>query len=248
MKGDFGMADAENHVKIQHNKQHKGIFITGTGTDIGKTYVTALLAKALVSLGINAGYYKAAISGAESIEESDAGFVKSFSKINQDTSSLLSYLYKNPLSPHLAARIEGNPPELDVIKSAYEQTALTHDLVLVEGSGGIVCPIRCDEKAFIMLEDIIKELKLETLIVADAGLGTINAAVLTISYLREKNIGIRGVILNRFDGENIMHKDNLIMIEKLTGVPVVATVNDGSKTPNFLTDIKNIFMLGDETR
>ena len=54
----------------------KGIFVTGTGTDVGKTYVTALIVKKLADAGIHAGYYKAALSGAESIEESDAGYVK----------------------------------------------------------------------------------------------------------------------------------------------------------------------------
>ena len=87
----------------------KGIFVTGTGTDVGKTYVTALIVKKLADAGIHAGYYKAALSGAESIEESDAGYVKKIAGITQEDSSLLSYLYQNAVSPHLAARIEGNP-------------------------------------------------------------------------------------------------------------------------------------------
>ena len=62
----------------------KGIFVTATGTDIGKTYVTALIIKKLREYGINAGYYKAALSGAETIKESDAGYVNQTSKINQN--------------------------------------------------------------------------------------------------------------------------------------------------------------------
>lgn len=243
MKGVFGMA--EKIIVSVNDKDKtvkpKGIFVTGTGTDIGKTYVTALIAKALLSLGVNVGYYKAAISGAESIEESDAGYVKSFSGLSQETETLLSYLYKNPLSPHLAAKIEGNPPCMEVIRSDYSKVASCHDYVLAEGSGGIVCPIRCDEKSFIMLEDIIKALTLDTIVVADSGLGTINSTVLTVSYLRSKNIGVRGIILNRFEENSTMHCDNLDMIEKLTNIPVVGTVKAGCENLRFLTDPKTIF-------
>lgn len=223
----------------------KGIFITGTGTDIGKTYVTALLAKSLVQKGINAGYYKAAISGADSIDESDAGYVKRISGINQETETLLSYLYKNPLSPHLSARIEGNPVEMDKVKKDFEAVLNSHEYVFVEGSGGIVCPIRLDDKCFIMLEDIVKALELDIIIVADAGLGTINAAVLTVSYLREKGINIRGIILNNYDENSLMHEDNLFMIEKLSGIKVIGTVTKNSENIDYLCDPTELFF-GDE--
>ena len=84
----------------------RGLFITGTDTDVGKTYVTALLVKTLRSAGYDVGYYKAAISGARTVEESDAGFVNRFAQICEPEDMLLSYLYQNAVSPHLAARIE----------------------------------------------------------------------------------------------------------------------------------------------
>ena len=99
----------------------KGIFVTGTGTDVGKTYVTALIVKKLADAGIHAGYYKAALSGAESIEESDAGYVKKIAGITQEDSSLLSYLYQNAVSPHLAARIEGNPVDPETVKADFDR-------------------------------------------------------------------------------------------------------------------------------
>ena len=122
----------------------KGIFVTGTGTDVGKTYVTALIVKKLADAGIHAGYYKAALSGAESIEESDAGYVKKIAGITQEDSSLLSYLYQNAVSPHLAARIEGNPVDPETVKADFDRVKKEFDYVTVEGSGGIVCPIRWD--------------------------------------------------------------------------------------------------------
>ena len=165
-------------------KLSKGLFISATGTDIGKTYVTALIVKKLREAGLNAGYYKAALSGADCIKNSDAGFVNEFAKIGQDENTLLSYLYKNAVSPHLAAKIEGNPVEKDVVIQGYKTVQAKYDYVTVEGSGGIICPIRYDDKAQYFLEDIIKWLNLSVLLVADAGLGTINSVVLTKEYTK----------------------------------------------------------------
>lgn len=205
----------------------KGLFVTATGTDIGKTYVTALIVKKLRSLGINAGYYKAAVSGAESVSESDAGYVNKIAQIGEREELLLSYLYKTPVSPHLAARIEGNPAEMSVIKSTFARVCEQYDFVTMEGSGGIVCPIRKDEKAVIFLEDIIRELSLPSLIVADAGLGTINAVVTTSEYMKARNIAVNGIILNKWN-DSEMQRDNLAMIEELTGIKVVAVVSEGA--------------------
>lgn len=205
----------------------KGLFITATGTDIGKTYVTALIVKKLRSLGINAGYYKAAVSGAESVSESDAGYVNKIAQIGEREELFLSYLYKTAVSPHLAARIEGNPAEMSVIKSTFERVCGEYDFVTMEGSGGIVCPIRKDEKVVIFLEDIIRELGLPSLIVADAGLGTINAVVTTSEYMKARNLAVNGIILNKWN-DSEMQRDNLAMIEELTGIKVVAVVSEGA--------------------
>lgn len=205
----------------------KGLFVTATGTDAGKTYITALLVKKLSEAGMSVGYYKAALSGAETIVDSDAGYVKRISGIDQPEESLLSYLYQNSVSPHLAARLEGNPVDLEKVKSDFDRVAAKYDYVTAEGSGGIVCPIRWDQQK-ILLEDIIKEVGLDTVIVADAGLGTINAVVLTVSYIRNKGIGIRGIILNHYSG-GVMQEDNVRIIEELTGIPVVAVVRDGDE-------------------
>ena len=82
----------------------KGLFITGTGTDLGKTYVTALLIKTLRQHGYDVGYYKAAISGAPTVAASDAGYVNEVAGIGESPDLLLSYLYDHAVSPHLAAR------------------------------------------------------------------------------------------------------------------------------------------------
>ena len=204
-------------------KLSKGLFISATGTDIGKTYVTALIVKKLREAGLNAGYYKAALSGADCIKNSDAGFVNEFAKIGQDENTLLSYLYKNAVSPHLAAKIEGNPVEKDVVIQGYKTVQAKYDYVTVEGSGGIICPIRYDDKVQYFLEDIIKWLNLSVLLVADAGLGTINSVVLTKEYMQNHGLKLQGIILNNYTG-TVMQKDNIKMIEAMTGQKVLALV------------------------
>ncbi|MEI0565879.1 dethiobiotin synthase [Brachyspira pulli] len=203
----------------------KALFITGTGTDVGKTYVSALIAKQLKDDGLDIGYYKAALSGSNEITDSDAWYVKEKANLTDSYDEMVSYTYKHAYSPHLASQIEGNPVEMKVIKEAYKDISKRHDYMIVEGSGGIICPIRYDKDKKIFLEDIIKELDIPSVIIADAGLGTINSTVLTIEYMMKRKLKINGVILNKFEISNVMHEDNKQMIEEITDIKVVGIVN-----------------------
>lgn len=204
-----------------------GIFITGTGTDVGKTYVTGLLLKRLRDMGVNAGYYKAAASGNERVGDrliaGDAREVCRLSGLAGDPNDYVSYLYEEAVSPHLAARSEGNPVSLTQVMRDYAALASRFDVVVAEGSGGIVCPIRWDDSERIVLTDVIHALDLPIVIVADAGLGTINHAVLTVEFARARGLSIRGILLNRYV-ETVMTIDNRRMIEELTGVRILGTV------------------------
>ncbi len=212
----------------------RSLFVTGTGTDIGKTYVSAAIARYFTKRNLAIAYYKAAVSGAESIEQSDAGFVRDSAGIRQETSSLLSYLYKRPLSPHLAARIEGNFASLEKIKQDFLSLDGKYDYVLSEGAGGIICPVVVEDNNRIFYQDIIRALGVPVVIVADAGLGTINHTILTFEYLKAHEIKVQGVILNRFDKSSLMHTDNLKMIEDLSGVKVIATLANNEKELSLL--------------
>lgn len=208
----------------------KSIFITATGTDVGKTYITGLLAKKLNENGFNTGYYKSALSGAyydsnNNLIVGDAQHVKDTAHLDDTIEEMVSYVYKNAVSPHLATKLEGNPLELERVKSDFKKISQKHDYMLVEGSGGIVCPIRYDDTQKIFLEDIIKALNLDTIVIADAGLGTINYTVLTIKYMNNIGIKSKGIILNHWTGST-MELDNVKMIEDITKVPVIATVED----------------------
>ncbi|MEG0157330.1 MAG: dethiobiotin synthase, partial [Anaerovoracaceae bacterium] len=154
----------------------------------------------------------------------DAEVVKALGGFSDKNEEMVSYVYQRAVSPHLAARIEGNPVELHVVKRDYQRQKEKYDLVAVEGSGGIVCPLRMDEGNELFLEDVIKGLGLSTLVVADGGLGTINAVVLTIAYMRQQAIPVKGIILNRYQKGDLLHEDNRRMIEACTKVPVIGTV------------------------
>lgn len=209
----------------------KGVFITATGTDVGKTYATALLVKKMRENGYNTGYYKAALSGAEQISDSDAGYVNCIAGIGQPEETLVSYIYKTAVSPHLAAKLEGNPLELETIKADYARVSKNYNYIAVEGSGGIVCPLRWDESAHILLKDVIRALELGAIIVADAGLGTINSVVLTVEYMKKREIDVRGIILNHYNG-SLMQRDNAAMIEQLTGAAIIAKISENDENLN----------------
>ena len=211
----------------------KNLFITGTGTDVGKTYVSALIVKKLLEDNQKAAYYKAAMSG--NIRNSkgelipvDAVHVKKTSNISQKIEDMCPYIYESPFAPHLSAKYEGNPVDMEVVKKQFKSLEKQYDYITMEGSGGIICPIRMDHIK-INLEDIISTLNLSCILVADAGLGTINNVVLTTEYMKSKKIPIKGIILNNFDKSNILHGNNLFMCEHITQLKVLACVETNCK-------------------
>ena len=204
----------------------KGLYILGTGTDVGKTYITALWLKRLREAGHDVAYYKAAVSGAPSITESDAGYVKEVAGLSQADDTLLSYVFDEAVSPHLAARHEGKVIDRTVVNKNFCHVARAHAYTTVEGSGGIICPLHVTDTELYMLEDVVKDLSLPTIVVATAALGTINSTVLTIHYLQSKGIPVKGIIVNHYTGTP-MEEDNCVMIERLTGIPVLDRVGPG---------------------
>ena len=124
----------------------RNIFITGTGTDVGKTYVTGLIVKKLKESGADAAYYKAAMSGNErradsSLIPGDALQVKTMSGIRQPLEEMCPYIYETAVSPHLASRLEGNPVRMETVLKKFHEVCEKYEYVTVEGSGGILCPL-----------------------------------------------------------------------------------------------------------
>lgn len=206
----------------------KCLFIAGTATDVGKTFISALVVKHLRDAGLNAGYYKAAASGVDFDENGkliggDPIYVNDFAGIGESAENLVSYAYAHPVSPHLAARINNRPMEFSIVKRDFNRARAKYDYIVFEGSGGVVCPLRWDNKIHFMLLDMVSAFNLPILLVAGAGLGTINSTVLTVDYLHRNNFKINAIILNHYS-DQIMENDNLAMIEEMTNLPIVAKV------------------------
>ena len=228
----------------------KGLFITGTGTDLGKTYIAGLIVKKLADAKQSAAYYKAAMSGNDrradgSLIPGDALFVQKTAGISQPLEEMCPYVYEHAYSPHLASRIEGHPVQMDVVKAGYYKVCSAYDFVTMEGSGGILCPI-CFDEAKIQLEDVIRELHLASILIADAGLGTINSVVLTVEYMKAKNLPVKGIIYNHYHGNDVMEDDNIFMCEYMTGLPTLAKVKDGDT--ELAMDVQDLMALYEEVK
>lgn len=210
----------------------KGLFITATGTDVGKTFVSAIIVKKIREMGFNCGYFKPALSGAEIKEgklvPGDCEYVLKTAGITANASDFASYIFKTAVSPHLAAEIEGVSIRKEKILADFENKKQEFDYIVVEGAGGIVCPFNLkDEK--IILPDIIKMLGLDVIVVASAELGSINNTVLTTEYIKNTGIQMKGIIINKYNEKDFMQRDNKLQIENLTGVEVIAQVKENEK-------------------
>ena len=225
----------------------KALFITGTGTDVGKTYVTGLIVRKLRQAGLNGGYYKAALSAAICdkdgvLQPGDALYVRRVAEMDESVENLVTYVYPEAVSPHLAAKMNHRPIDFDRVKSDFERAKSRYDYLTMEGSGGIICPLRWDNQQHMLLDDLVKRLHLGVLIVADAGLGTINSTVLTIEHLRAREIPVRGIIFNKYIPRDIMQDNNASMIEEMTGVKILAYVKKGDTELDIDIDmLKNLY-------
>lgn len=175
----------------------KSLFITGTDTDVGKSVVTGALALCLEKMGYGVAVYKPLQSGAyfekDALIAPDLAFVQRFSKT---IACKCSYLLEGECSPALAMKLARVSFSLDTIKTDFAALRKEYDIVLVEGAGGLLCPVSFENK-FVMA-DIIKHLALPCLIVARSSLGTINHCLLTERIAKQYGLHVNAFLLNRF--------------------------------------------------
>ncbi len=211
----------------------KNIFITATGTDVGKTYISALIVKKMREEGYNCGYFKPVLSGVEAsdgkLTSSDCNYVVNTARIPIEAEKCVSYWWLEAVSPHLAAQRKNEEIKIAKIREDFERVSGKYDYLLIEGAGGITCPLILANGEKYLIKDLIKEFNTGVIVVADAGLGTINYTLLTVEYAKNNGIKIEGIILNNFNSDSFMHQDNLKQVEYLTGIKVVATVEKGQK-------------------
>ncbi|SHJ73413.1 dethiobiotin synthase [Paramaledivibacter caminithermalis] len=205
---------------------NKGVFIVGTDTDVGKTIVTAGLVYVLRKSGINTCCFKAVLSGGirenKKLIPGDVKLVKEVSKIHETYEVMNPYCLETPVSPHLAAKLENVQIDREKILNTYRRLSEKYEFLVAEGSGGIIVPI-IDKSYFIY--DLIKDLNLPVIIVARAGVGTINHTALTVKFAESVGLDIKGIIINRYTDE-IHVKDNIDTIKEITNKEIIAVIDD----------------------
>lgn len=203
----------------------QGIFITGTDTDIGKTFVSAGLVYLLASQAYKTGYFKPVLSGAREeggkLIPGDTEFVTNIAGLNVDYEKLTPYIFKRPVSPHLAAQLESKLIDVEYIKKCFNSVKKEFDYLIVEGSGGLAVPL--NEEGY-MVVDLIKKLALDIIVVARAGLGTINHTIQTVEYARSKGLNVKGIIINKYHEDDLCERDNVLTLKKLNIAPILGMV------------------------
>ena len=219
----------------------KSIFITGTGTDIGKTYISALIMKKMIRENMNACYFKPVLSGAEKkdgkIYAGDIEYVKEISGLKEDADNMGSFIYEYPASPHLSAKLENNPFNMEKVVQDYNKLSEKYDYILIEGAGGIFCPFTDDFEP-VYTKEIINALNTSCILVSNTALGAINNIMLSIYYMRDKQIDIKGLIFNGYK-DSLIEQENIKFITKHSGIKLLAVVK--YKDNNINIDLKNIF-------
>ncbi|MCC3868961.1 dethiobiotin synthase [Terrisporobacter mayombei] len=195
----------------------KGIFIIGTDTDAGKTFVTAGLTYALKQNKKDVIPYKPVQSGGNG----DTRFYKEIADLDYSIEEMNTYTLKEAVSPHLACKLENKKINKELILNHYKKLINSHDYVIVEGAGGIVVPL-VDKEYYIY--DLIKDLNLEVVIVARAGVGTINHTVLTNEFLKTQGIKAKGIIINQYNNK-FYEDDNIKQIKELTNLEIIHKFN-----------------------
>ena len=174
-----------------------GIFVTGTDTGVGKTIVAATLTRLLRLRGINVGVMKPVTSGCR--EErgrlvSDDALLLCMAAGLPCGDDIAPYLLREPLAPVEAARLDGVRIDAGRIKESYARLAASHEVVIVEGAGGLMVPLAEQ----MLTTDLIKFLDLPLLVVARANLGTVNHTLLTCFSARRLGLDVAGVVVNNY--------------------------------------------------
>lgn len=224
----------------------KGLFITGTDTGIGKTIFTAGLLQFLLKQRIDVIPAKPIQTGCKITEDEvyipDLEYLLSFcSKCQPSTKKLMScFYYELECSPHLAAKKTGVYSNLEVIKDNIKKLNNIHKYILIEGAGGLMVPLNGTE----MILDLIKILDFPVVVVARAGLGTINHTLMTLRVLRDASIKVFGVYINNTETEDhsseYIRMDNIKAIEKHGNVKILGYL-DHSPVPLTKKKLPDLF-------
>jgi dethiobiotin synthetase len=214
------------NMKLPDIPRVKGLFVTGTDTDVGKTLIAAGITAALRQRGLQTGYFKPVQSGCPQEQgrliPTDARLVRDLAALPEPLDLLTPIALRLSLAPGVAAAREGVPVDLERVAAAFRELAGRHDFLIVEGAGGLYVPLVDHE--FLVL-DLARWLNLPLLVVARAGLGTINHTALTVLAARQAGLAVAGVILNRGAATpGLAEQTNPAAIEAIARVPILGKV------------------------
>lgn len=200
------------------------LVVTGTGTGVGKTVVTAAITALAVAAGRSVAVLKPAQTGVLPGEPGDASEVR---RLSGAGTCVELARYPEPLAPATAARRAGLPPVTPAqAAAAAAELAAEHDLVLVEGAGGLL--VRFDHSGG-TLADVACVLKAPVLVVAAAGLGTLNATALTAEALRTRGVRCLGVVVGAWPAQpDLAARCNLADLPVVANAPLVGVLPDGA--------------------
>jgi len=212
----------------------KGIFITGTDTNVGKTYIACQIAAELKSRGINVIPRKPIETGCELINgilhPSDADLLLKASQANTSLDKVCAYRFAPAISPQLAARESGNPLSLDNLVSACTYETDNDSFLIVEGAGGFYSPI-CELG---LNSDLAAELDLPIVLVAEDRLGAVNQTLLAVKAIEKYQLQIRAIVLNKHKSSNRSDQlDNASEIKCFIDYPVYSVSYNQSLATEF---------------
>lgn len=188
--------------------------VVGTDTGIGKTVVTATLVAKLRDENIDAGAVKPVQTGYP--EDDDAGYVQQACESSGAAKPLRTY--EEPLAPAVATRRARDHIDFEALVSETEAALEEYERGIVEGAGGLRVPL--SNEPYREIVDLVDHLFVPALVVARSGLGTLNHTALTVEALRNRNIPVTGILLNRYDGATVAERTNPTELERMCDCPV----------------------------
>ncbi len=201
----------------------RSLFITGTDTDVGKTYVTAGLAVTLRKMGIDIGVMKPFAAGSaqkKGYKSEDVEILANAAQVSDPEKLMNPQFFKMPASPYTASKDLKVKVNVNSVLSSFKKLSKLHSMLLVEGMGGIMTPILKDY----FVTDLIKEMKIPAVIVTRSKVGTINHTIMTVKMCQKYKIPIKGIIINNFDTDGYKIKSLKRDLKNLTEVPILGTI------------------------
>jgi len=201
----------------------KSLFISGTDTDVGKTYVAAGLAVTLRRMGIDVGVMKPFAAGKaqkKSFKSEDVEILADAAQVNDPENLLNPQFFPIAASPYTAWMNLKIKPRIRSVLSSFKTLSKIHPVMLVEGMGGIMTPIL---KNYFVI-DLIKEMKIPAVLVTRTKIGTVNHTIMTVQMCKKYKIPIKGIIINDFDSGGYNTRELARDLNSLTRVPVLGSI------------------------